>query len=341
MSGTIKAIETVYKGYRFRSRLEARWALFFDLIGIKWTYEVEPLDIGGTAYLPDFRVQCPHSTVIHEVKPESAQETIQAPRVYLAGKMSGEHEWRGEASTPLSLGVWTDDLEAAPEWMWRQAAHDAMLCGIPFIKVGPFPCQGKHAGYLASDSIHSAQSANDHSEVFTTSVLRAALGAIKSADIVCAHIGTSDAYGTIAEIGYAHAHSKPLFLTIDEAVVGGEWSDRRRPLGDHGSPRVHDLWFVEEMAGTSNCRVVTSITEAQAFHAEQIGKRVPREYRVIALLGQQGHAACMTFGDPYHVCMSSAALGWKGGLEVASLCARNPDEAQQARSHRFDQRSRS
>jgi hypothetical protein len=25
-----KAIETHYKGYRFRSRLEARWAVFFD-----------------------------------------------------------------------------------------------------------------------------------------------------------------------------------------------------------------------------------------------------------------------------------------------------------------------
>lgn len=26
----IKAIDTYYKGYRFRSRLEARWAVFFD-----------------------------------------------------------------------------------------------------------------------------------------------------------------------------------------------------------------------------------------------------------------------------------------------------------------------
>ena len=31
----IKAIETVYKGYRFRSRLEARWAVFFDACGVK------------------------------------------------------------------------------------------------------------------------------------------------------------------------------------------------------------------------------------------------------------------------------------------------------------------
>ena len=31
-----KAIETKYKGFRFRSRLEARWAVFFDALGIEW-----------------------------------------------------------------------------------------------------------------------------------------------------------------------------------------------------------------------------------------------------------------------------------------------------------------
>ena len=35
----IKPIETIYKGYRFRSRLEARWAVFFDALGIEYEYE--------------------------------------------------------------------------------------------------------------------------------------------------------------------------------------------------------------------------------------------------------------------------------------------------------------
>lgn len=35
----IKAIETRYAGCRFRSRLEARWAVFFDQLGITWEYE--------------------------------------------------------------------------------------------------------------------------------------------------------------------------------------------------------------------------------------------------------------------------------------------------------------
>lgn len=52
---TIQPIETFYKGYRFRSRLEARWAVFFDAIGAKWEYEPEGFELAdGTRYLPDF-----------------------------------------------------------------------------------------------------------------------------------------------------------------------------------------------------------------------------------------------------------------------------------------------
>lgn len=54
----IKIIETKYKGYRFRSRLEARWAVFFDSAGIDWEYEPEGFEIGdGERYLPDFFVR--------------------------------------------------------------------------------------------------------------------------------------------------------------------------------------------------------------------------------------------------------------------------------------------
>lgn len=51
----IKAIETRYKGYKFRSRLEARWAVFFDACGVEWEYETEGYMLeDGTKYLPDF-----------------------------------------------------------------------------------------------------------------------------------------------------------------------------------------------------------------------------------------------------------------------------------------------
>ena len=63
-----KAIQTRYGGYHFRSRLEARWAVFFDALNIKWKYENEgyektmsgsvnddgSLDEDIVRYLPDF-----------------------------------------------------------------------------------------------------------------------------------------------------------------------------------------------------------------------------------------------------------------------------------------------
>lgn len=48
------AIETIYKGCRFRSRLEARWAVFFDAIGVEWKYEEQGYEVDGHRYLPDF-----------------------------------------------------------------------------------------------------------------------------------------------------------------------------------------------------------------------------------------------------------------------------------------------
>jgi hypothetical protein len=67
-NGQIKAIETVYKGYRFRSRLEARWAVFFDALGVKWEYEKEGFDLGEAGwYLPDFWL--PEFGVWAEIKP--------------------------------------------------------------------------------------------------------------------------------------------------------------------------------------------------------------------------------------------------------------------------------
>lgn len=55
MTTQIKPIETRYNGRFFRSRLEARWAVFFDAIHQPWLYESEGFDLGEAGrYLPDF-----------------------------------------------------------------------------------------------------------------------------------------------------------------------------------------------------------------------------------------------------------------------------------------------
>ncbi len=62
----IRPIETKYKGYRFRSRLEARWAVFFDTANIAWDYECEGYNVSGKYYLPDFYL--PEHVAFFEVK---------------------------------------------------------------------------------------------------------------------------------------------------------------------------------------------------------------------------------------------------------------------------------
>lgn len=58
MQEHLQAIETVYNGRKFRSRLEARWAVFFDAVGIKYEHEPEGFKfVAGKkviCYLPDF-----------------------------------------------------------------------------------------------------------------------------------------------------------------------------------------------------------------------------------------------------------------------------------------------
>jgi hypothetical protein len=67
----LQPIETRYRGHRFRSRLEARWAVFFDSLGLRWQYEPEAFKLPSGPYLPDFRLHvsmCGRNQVWVEVK---------------------------------------------------------------------------------------------------------------------------------------------------------------------------------------------------------------------------------------------------------------------------------
>jgi len=54
----MKALETEYNGVLFRSRLEARWAILFDLLKLKWVYEPECFVLSNNQkYTPDFYIE--------------------------------------------------------------------------------------------------------------------------------------------------------------------------------------------------------------------------------------------------------------------------------------------
>jgi hypothetical protein len=60
-------IPTEWRGIVFRSRLEARWALFMDELGLPYVYEQEAYDLPSRRYLPDFYV--PRLSAFVEIKP--------------------------------------------------------------------------------------------------------------------------------------------------------------------------------------------------------------------------------------------------------------------------------
>lgn len=123
----IKAIPTVYSGVTFRSRLEARWAAFFDLIGWKWEYE--PFDLNGWA--PDFRVvTAKGSPILIEVKPVSSGASSEFVSKAFA-KCADHYEHPDTAI--LLLGFELNDTHMG----WKFVARsDGTYGAKPFLKIG-------------------------------------------------------------------------------------------------------------------------------------------------------------------------------------------------------------
>lgn len=66
-SRRIKSIPTTYNGRCYRSRTEARWAVFFDALAVRFVYEPGPHRLPSGVYVPDFWL--PDLGSYAEVKP--------------------------------------------------------------------------------------------------------------------------------------------------------------------------------------------------------------------------------------------------------------------------------
>lgn len=110
-----KAIETAYAGYRMRSRLEAKWAAFFDAERIKWDYECEGFELPSGRYLPDFWL--PEWNSFVEVKPFPLVGRDLARAIDLV-KLSKRHLIQCDG-TPDTTNYWMLEYreDEPPRWM--------------------------------------------------------------------------------------------------------------------------------------------------------------------------------------------------------------------------------
>lgn len=92
----VQAIATTYGGRRFRSRLEARWAVFFEALAVAWSYEPEGFELAsGQRYLPDFWL--PDLRLWLEVKGTRDDAAVEAWREFAA---AADPDWELPAEGP-------------------------------------------------------------------------------------------------------------------------------------------------------------------------------------------------------------------------------------------------
>lgn len=265
----IKPIETSYKGYKFRSRLEARWAVFFDAMGIKWEYEVEGYDLGEHGYyLPDFWL--PTSKVFAEVKPNKSDRT-NVPAIYMAGKFTGGSgkncgkDWRSDFGVDFDFYSRPSDL---PELDMRYTRTGYAYCG-------PYPVDIT-SGHGAPGHFESYyETSGGTSESDNKKVLSKCLKYIDQCEVLFAWIFSDDCYGTLAEIGYAKAKKKTIVIGVKNDV------------------NVDELWFSLSMAD----RVVCADSHLEAFDLLLPSSR--EELLVKALVKGKGASnGLILYGDP-------------------------------------------
>jgi hypothetical protein len=128
---TFAAISTVYKGVQMRSRLEARWAAFFDIINKNWVYE--PFDMDG--WIPDFAwsVNEPWDAIpLFEVKPIRALDHPDLAPVDVTNTIEKALGSDIEKYSPVVLGL-------DPSAMWVCNRNRQWKLDSPFSAVNWHP----------------------------------------------------------------------------------------------------------------------------------------------------------------------------------------------------------
>lgn len=124
----ILAIPTRYGSVQFRSRLEARWAAFFDIVGWKWDYE--PFDLAG--WTPDFLIKGKNPALV-EVKPVyfAGFEALAIDQAKVAAGKAFRTAARQRNSPQFEIMVvGSGPFKSEDTWALGVMAHERQLSGV-------------------------------------------------------------------------------------------------------------------------------------------------------------------------------------------------------------------
>jgi len=82
----MEALNTEFRGHYFRSRTEARWAVFFSEVDEEYLYEPQGFDLDGFEYLPDFWL--PDLEIWVEIKPNDEYSLRELRKAQLLSEKS-------------------------------------------------------------------------------------------------------------------------------------------------------------------------------------------------------------------------------------------------------------
>ena len=163
----VRPIETRYKDHYFRSRLEARWAVFFDALRLDWDYEVEGYILeNGTQYLPDFWIYLDKESLpgwgfyieIKATKPTKKERE----KLYLLSKETGHtcmFFWGKPTKKDWSISVYKRQMGGSC-WIEDGKYNSDLACiaeethesgkTYPIFKINPLPFG--YRWYITQDS---------------------------------------------------------------------------------------------------------------------------------------------------------------------------------------------
>ena len=129
METRILPIQTTYKGYRFRSRLEARWAVFFDALGVKYEYEPDAFRTSLGGYLPDFYLPHVAGGVFLEVKPAGGLHLDAVQKCYELS-IGTRSPCILADGPPDDVYYWILDPSHSREWYCELSAGESIVAGV-------------------------------------------------------------------------------------------------------------------------------------------------------------------------------------------------------------------